>query len=420
MQPVRIVPPGEPLGRIAFFRTFARNPLEVIPRSVYEEDFVPVGGARPRAVWITSPALVKAVLLDERDKFRKLTQIRLFRPLLGKGILTSEGAEWKWQRQASSPMFRPDQLSGFTPRFAKAAHDAVDRWADGSVQPVDEEMTRVTFDVISTTLLPSKDERFAAGIQRSVSALQRHGGWDILYAALSLPQWVPRPGGWSKLAAMRRLRGLVTHLVRERRDAADDLMQRLVAARDPDTGQSMDESRLVDNLLTFYLAGHETTAKALTWSLYLLARFPQWQDRLAGNEPSIERFLQESMRLYPPVPIMSRQCVDDAVIDGREVRAGTSVLIPIYAVHRHAKRWERPDDFDPSRFEAEVPRYQFMPFGAGPRVCIGRSFAMLEAVTILSTLLRRVRFESVGTEEPYPVAGVTLVPRNGLRLRIRT
>ena len=421
MQPARIVPPPQALGRFEFFRTFARNPLEAIPQPVYEEDFVPVGGARPRGVWITSPALIKAVLLDERDKFRKLTQIRLFRPLLGKGILTTEGAEWKWQRQATSPMFRPDQLASFVPRFASAAEDALRRWAPGSVQPIDEEMTRVTFDVISTTLLPSQDERFARDIQQSVHKLQRFGGWDILYAAFNLPQWVPRPGGLGKLAATRTLRSRVTGLLRERKGTSDDLLQRLVEARDPETGRAMDERRLVDNLLTFYLAGHETTAKALTWSLYLLARYPEWAERLRADEKLVEQFLQESMRLYPPVPIMSRQCVADAVIDGREVRAGTSVLIPIYVIHRHSKRWERPDDFEPSRFEDSeaMPRYQFMPFGAGPRVCIGRSFAMLEAATILSTLVKNARFELADAEEPYPVAGVTLIPRRGLRLKIR-
>lgn len=420
MRPARIQPPAQPLGRLAFFRAFARNPLEAIPQAVYEEDWVPVGGARPRAVWITSPAAVKAVLLDERDKFRKLTQIRLFRPLLGAGILTSEGAEWKWQRQASSPMFRPEQLAGFVPRFEAAARAALARWQPDSVMNVEEEMTRITFDVISSTLLPSRDEDFARAIQRSVADLQRHGGWDILYAALNLPQWAPRPGGLRKIVAMRTLRSRVAGLLRERAGPTDDLVQRLVDARDPETGRAMDERRLVDNLLTFYLAGHETTAKALTWTLYLLARYPEWAARLEADPSIAGRVLQESMRLYPPVPIMSRQCVADAVVDGRPVRAGMSMLIPIYAIHRHRARWKSPDDFDPDRFldEAAIARYQFMPFGAGPRVCIGRSFATMEAEAILGTLLRGARFEPAGTPEPLPVAGVTLLPQGGMPLRV--
>lgn len=437
-----IVAPAQPLGRVAFFRTFARNPLEAIPRAVYEEDFVPVGGARPNAMWVTSPALVKAVLLDERDKFRKLTQIRLFRPLLGKGLLTTEGAEWKWQRQAASPMFRPEQLASFVPRFVHAADDALGRWraaGSNSIQTIDEEMTRVTFDVICSTVLPSKSEEFAQAIQHAVRTLQRFGGWDILYAALNLTHWMPRPGGLRKLFAMRTLRSRTTALLRERQGKTDDLLQRLIEARDPESGRSMGESQLVDNLLTFYLAGHETTAKALTWTLYLLARHADWArrleaeiERVTGGGPIaaghlerlvlVQQVIQESMRLYPPVPIMSRQCVADTTIAGHDVTTGASVLIPIWCIHRHRKRWDRPDEFDPTRFaperEAALPRYQFMPFGAGPRVCIGRSFAMMEATAIVATLLRAARFELVDQTEPHPLAGVTLMPRDGLRLAV--
>jgi len=429
-----------------------RNPLETVPQAAYEDDFVRIGDASSRGVWITSPTLVKAVLLDERDKFRKLTQIRLLGPLLRKGILTSEGADWKWQRQASAPMFRPAGLANFVPTFVRAAEDTLARWRaspHGSVQAVDDDMSRATFDVISTTLLPSSDEAFALAFQRSVQALQRFGGWDILFAALSLPYWVPRPGGVAKLRAMRTLRSAVTALVRERRgeqeagsEAPDDLLHRLIAAHDPETGRAMDVEQLVDNLLTFYLAGHETTAKALTWTLYLLARSPEWTamledeiERVTGGASVagehieglvlVQQVLKESMRLYPPVPIMSRQAVADAVIEGHEIRAGTSVLMPIYVIHRHARRWEHPDEFDPARFaserEAQIPRYQYMPFGAGPRICIGMSFAMMEATAILATLLRDARFATAeGRREPTPVAAVTLMPKGGMPLRVES
>jgi cytochrome P450 len=201
----------------------------------------------------------------------------------------------------------------------------------------------------------------------------------------------------------------------------------------------MGDERLVDNVLTFYLAGHETTAKALTWTLYLLARSPEWSDavaaevaRVAGREPvtaahaeslvATQQVLKEAMRLYPPVPIMSRQALVDAEVEGHAVRAGTSMLIPIYAVHRHEGRWADAHLFRPERFSPEnepaIPRYQYIPFGAGPRVCIGRSFAMLEATVMLATFLRAASFETDGAE-PVPVARVTLLPRDGLRLKVR-
>ena len=438
LTPARVIAPARAPGRLGFITTFVRNPLEVIPRSAYEEDYVAVGDSR---AWVTSPSIIKAVLLDERDKFRKLTQIRLLRPLLGKGILTSEGADWKWQRQASAPMFRLQTLGTFVPAFVRAAEETVARWrARPGVQAVDEDMTRATFDVISATLLPSADQAFVDGMQRSIRALQRQGGWDMLYASLNVPSWFPRPGMVRQYEAMRSLRDAVATLLREQRDAGgDNLLHRLVAARDPESGRAMDDGQLVDNLLTFYLAGHETTAKALTWTLYLLSRSREWTDRLgdeiravAGDAPIeaqhvdrlvlVQQVLKESMRLYPPVPIMSRQAVAATKIEGLDIPAGMSILMPIYAIHRHAKRWENPDQFDPSRFapgrEDAIPRYQYMPFGAGPRICIGMSFAMMEATAILASLLQRARFESADATEPVPVARVTLIPRDGLKLKV--
>src|SRR5205809_3951738 len=166
--PPRIIPPTRPLGRFGFLATFVRNPLEVVPQAAYEEDLVPVEGTRSRGAWVTAPAIIKAVLLDERDKFGKLTQIRLLRPLLGKGILTSEGADWKWQRQAAAPMFRPQELAAFVPTFVRAAEDVAASWRsnpEGSVQAVDDDMTRATFDVIAATLLPSADAKLALAMQ---------------------------------------------------------------------------------------------------------------------------------------------------------------------------------------------------------------------------------------------------------------
>jgi cytochrome P450 len=220
----------------------------------------------------------------------------------------------------------------------------------------------------------------------------------------------------------------------------DDLLERLMRARDPETGKAMNDEQLVDNLLTFYLAGHETTAKALTWTLYLLARSPEWSVALeeevarvtGGGEVEaahIERLvltqqvLKESMRLFPPVPLLTRQAVADTQLDGHAVRAGTSVVMPIYAIHRHARRWEDPDAFDPARFsperEAAIPRYQYMPFGAGPRICIGQAFAMIEATAMLATFVARARFAPVPGSEPAPVARVTLIPKGGMPLAVR-
>jgi len=438
--PPRIVPPERLPGRLGFIARFVANPLSVVPRAAYEEDVVRLPGT-PLA-WVTGPALLKAILLDQREKFHKLAQIRLLAPLLGKGLLTSEGADWRWQRQAAAPMFRVSDLEHFVPAFARAARALAARWRDGETRPIDRDMTEVTFDVISATLLPSADPRMPGAIEGSTGKFQRSGAWAQLYAIANLPKWLPQPGRGAAADSVRALRGATRAIVDERRRSGagrDDLLARLMAARDPETGRSMNDEQLVDNLLTFYLAGHETTAKALTWTLYLLARSPEWAasleeevDRVTGGAEieaahlerlvRVEQVVKESMRLYPPVPIMTRQAVADAEIAGERFAAGASIVMPIYAIHRHAKRWARPDAFDPGRFapgeEEKVSRYQYLPFGAGPRICIGMAFAMMEAKSILAALLQRARFVPTA-HDPRPLARVTLVPRGGMPLGVR-
>jgi cytochrome P450 len=447
--PARIRPPAKPLKGLAFISAFVRNPLEVAPQAVYEEDVVVNDVGRMQRLWVTSPALLKAVLFDEREKFRKLSQIRLLEPLLGKGILTSEGADWKWQRQASAPMFRHQDLLAFVPEFVRASEALVQRWRAapaGSAQAIDSDMTRATFEVISATLLPSADRTVGPAVEASMGLFQRAGGWAQLFALTGAPKWLPRPGWWSGARATLMLRSSVAAMLRERRkieartgSSPDDLMHRLIRARDPESGQSMNDAQLVDNLLTFYLAGHETTARALAWTLYLVARSPEWAvaledeiDRVTGGAPIegahverlvlVQQVLKESMRLYPPVPLLSRQCVAATRLGGHEVSPGATVVMPIYAIHRHIRRWAEPDRFDPTRFaperEAAIERYQYIPFGAGPRICIGMAFAMIEATAMLATLLQKARFAPVEGREPYPLARVTLIPGGGLPLKV--
>ena len=442
--PPRVIPPAQPLAGLAFLASFVRNPLSVVPQAAYDGDLVAMMRGNTPILWITAPALVRQVLLDERDKFLKLAQIRLLSPLLGKGILTSEGADWKWQRQASAPMFRPQELAGFVPSFVRAAEEVLARWrARPGEQAVDRDMTEATFQVISATLLPSADARMPQAIERSTGLFQRSGAWGQLYAVANLPKWLPQPGRLSMARAVAALRSAVLSLIGERRAGGaqkDDLLHRLMLARDPETGQSMNDEQLVDNLLTFYLAGHETTAKALTWTLYLVARSPAWARALKDEVERVtggaelraehvaqlsltQQVLKESMRLFPPVPLMTRQAVADTMLGGHAVRAGSSVVMPIYAIHRHARRWEDPDAFEPGRFaperEAAIPRFQYMPFGAGPRICIGMGFAMLEAAAMLATFVRHAEFAPVPGREPAPVARVTLIPGGGMPLEVR-
>ena len=262
---------------------------------------------------------------------------------------------------------------------------------------------------------------------------------------LGLSAAVWHPGKAPSRRAAAALRAVVTGLLARRKRelsaagsaAPSDLLARLLSARDPDSGDPMSDEQLVDNLLTFLLAGHETTAKALTWALYLAARAPEWQARVRAEVTAVcgtgpvraehlehlavtRAVLKEAMRLYPPVPMMTRMAGRDLELGGYQLGKGTLVVMPIFAIHRHRLLWRDPDRFDPERFSPQQEkshlRTQFMPFGFGPRTCIGMAFAMLEATTLFATFVRGARFEWDGRHLPEPVTRVTLRPKGGMPL----
>jgi cytochrome P450 len=446
LYPPRVIPLDRPMGFLSLFAKLLRNPLRVFPAAVYEEDIVVAELAGRAVCWITEPSLIKTVLLDKRQDFPRteITQ-RILGPLLGNGVLTADGADWKWQRQTAAPMFRHKDLLSFVPTIVDAADRLLDEWRSGAARPIraiDRDMTMVTVDVISRTLLPGGDARVRLLIERPNIDYQDWRGWQMAYATVGLPAWMPHPGKLKMRYAQRRLRKAVATLVAERRanpTSNDDLLQRLANARDPETGAQMSEPLLIDNLLTFFIAGHETTAKALTWTLYLLARAPDWQTRIleevrrvAGVAPikadDIDKLLitsqvlKESTRLFPPVPIIARRSAIDIELAGKPIKAGTRIIIPIFAIQRHKRYWSDPNRFDPTRFtpenEARISRYHYMPFGAGPRICIGMAFAMIEGIAILATLVRAASFATSLGHEPEPVSRVTLRPAGGMPLTV--
>ncbi len=446
LYPPTVEPPPRPLPLRRFLFQFVRNPLSNLPRPVYEQPIVTHDNGRYVVAWVTGPALVEQVLLHASAQFSKTPiEKRVFGPTLGEGILTSEGASWRWQRRTAAPLFRPADLAGLVPAITAAAEQQVARWRarpPGAVQAIDKDMTETTFQVISSTMFAGSADREAARILRAADAALATVSWEVAAAMLRLPGWMWYPGKFRRRRAARSLRDAVAKILARRRAAGlggNDLLARLALAQDPETGAPMSEKQLIDNLLTFLAAGHETTAKALTWTLYLLARAPEWQERVfaevsevagqaAVTAPQLDRLtttrmvLKEAMRLYPPAPIMTRLAAADMPLGSVTVKAGTLIIIPVFAVHRHRALWDDPDRFDPERFtperEAQYPRTQFMPFGFGPRTCIGMSFAMMEALAILATLVRHARFEWDGVHAPEPISRVTLRPKGGMPLKV--
>ena len=443
LYPPTVAPRRTSMSLPRFLVTFVRNPLRVLPEAVYHE---PIVQFRSTVTWVTDPDLIKRVLLDGRESFAKTPlEKRVLGPLLGNGILTSDGSDWRWQRQTVAPLFRHGDLLRYVPAMVAAAEAAIADWgvsSPGATHRIDEDMARATFRVISDTMLPGGDAHVGRLIERANMDYLQPISWPIAYGILRLPPWLPYPGRSGMRRAEKRMREAVADLVRARRavpSRRDDLFARLLGAKDPETGRPMSDEQLVDNLLTFLLAGHETTAKALTWALYLVARAPAWEARMveeigqvAGNGPItaehinrlviVTQVLKEAMRLYPPAPVLTRIATEDMELGGTRLEAGSLIVMPIYAIHRHRRLWQDPDRFDPQRFaperEQHYSRYQFMPFGAGPRICVGASFALIEAVAMLATFVRAAHFAVPAGHNPVPISRVTLRPRGGMPLQV--
>ncbi len=443
--PPRVTPPARPLPFLRGLATFIRNPLETIPEGAYHEPILPVAGVRP-IVWVCEPELVKAVLLDRCEEFPKDPLARrVLGPLVGNGVLIAEGKDWKWQRQTVAPLFRHGELLDYVPAMRAGAESAVAAWraaGSGSTHLVDQDMGRATYHVISNTILAGGAEQVGAVLAEGAARYGRGLQWSLAYAATNVPAWVPRPLGRLMRRHEARLRAAVGAMIRDRRSdptPRDDLFDRLLAAAEPASGRRMSEEQLVDNLLTFLIAGHDTTAKALAWALYLLSGEPEWEARMLEECRQVvpqgrvegahiarltvtQQVLKEAMRLLPSVPVITRYAARDLELAGHRIRAGTAVGVPIYVIHRHHRLWQEPDRFDPTRFaperESGRSRYQFMPFGGGPRVCIGAAFAMIEATAMLATLVGAAHFGRLPGPPPVPLSRVVLTPKDGLPLRV--
>ena len=445
--PPRIVPPAAPLPLWRFLPTFVSNPLRTIPEPVYHEPIYVPAPLKGRVAWVTAPELVERILLKEQDKFRKTdTERRVFEPMIGGGILTAMGNDWRWQRRTLAPMFRPGDLMNLVPQMRQAAEQLVARWqahGDG-VRRIDEDMTDVTFDVLTSTIFSGATTTEQHALKTETGRYLDGTSWEIAYEILGVRHGFWHPKRRSMRSAARALHDAVQGMVaRERGNGwkSGGLGARLGQARDPETGEGMPDGVIVANLATFAAAGHETTAKALTWALYLLARAPEWQARIRAEVATVtggraieagdveklvvtRQVFEEAMRLYPPAPVMTRQVVEPIELGGVTFQKDAMIVIPIFVIHRHRALWQRPDDFDPDRFHPDRTkghaRTQFMPFGFGPRICIGMAFAMIEGVVLLATMVRDTNFSAGENVAPEPVSRVTLKPRGGMPLTVTT
>jgi cytochrome P450 len=440
--PPTVTPPGRPLGVLASAREVRRNVLSIIPEISYRQPIVTGETGPARWHMVQGPEGLRRIFLDNVDNYPKSeVMIRMLRPAVGASLFTSEGAEWRWQRRAIAPVFTARNVAALAPVMTETARRAAERIGAAAV-PVElvREMLSATFDVICEVALSGREhfdaEAYGAAITRYFMTVGRASLLDFL----EVPPWIPRPGTILGRGAVRTMHRMVAKAIAARRaeasGKADDLLDYMLAAEDPETGRRMGPQDLLHNMQFFIVAGHETTALAISWALFLLANDPGVQDRVADEArrtlgdrpagagdlaamPGVEQVLEEAMRLYPPVGFLARNVLRPDTLYGREILPNETVFLNIYALHRHALLWDAPEIFDPGRFAPERAaardRYQYLPFGAGPRICVGANFAMMQARIILATLLARFRFAPAGPA-PMPVMHMTVRPDPGVFL----
>lgn len=439
--PVRVPLVTEPWGILKSLQMARRNVLSIIPEIATRQPMVS-GKTGKRWHMVMDPGAIRQILLDRVEDYPKsLVTKNLLKPAIGDSLFIAEGAHWRWQRRAAAPVFSHRNVLNLSPIMTAAAERTTQRIAGHGPRAVNmlDEMVTTTFDVISDVTFSGGDTFDRDAVHGAIDDYVAEAGKISLFDILGFPDWVPRPGRIMSGAALKQMKSMADGAIEARaqrgHDGVPDLLDLLLSGVDPKTKRQMNTAELRDNLLTFIVAGHETTALTLAWSMYLVS-FDQGvqdrareearsvlQDRAATGDdveklPFIRQIVDEALRLYPPAGIISRTAAKPDTLCDREIRPGDTVMVPIYALGRNALLWDEPDAFRPDRFadRKAIDRYAYLPFGDGPRICIGASFALHEAVIILATLLARFRFTPVPGKEPEPVMIITLRPEGGVWL----
>ncbi|WP_149588814.1 cytochrome P450 [Tabrizicola flagellatus] len=436
--PPKPVPRADRVSLWGHLRAFRRDILSAQPVRLYRAWMAEFRTPFFESYLCNDPALVRRVLDERPQDFPKSNRVTEgLRPLLGRSVFVTNGEEWLRQRRIIDPAFEGGRLREAFPAIWAASEAAVARMGEGEVE-VELAASHAAADVIFRTLfsIPIED-RVAQAVFHEFRAYQRSAPILNLGAFLRLPHWVPRLHRGATRRSAREIRGLIAGLTAERAaaiaagTAPADLATKIMTTPDPVTGARFETDEMVDQVAIFFLAGHETSASALAWSLYLLATHPEVQERVTAEAESLRPefgtlgalrltrdVFREALRLYPPVPMLVRETLRPDEFRGRRVRRGAQVVISPWHLHRHERLWERPDAFDPDRWAGEVPQGGYLPFSRGPRVCPGAGFAMLEGTLMLAHLVRAFRFEALPDRVPVPVAHLTVRARDGIWLRV--
>jgi cytochrome P450 len=442
--------PVPPRGRMPFFellRTLPNNTIATFPQEAYEQDIVQRRLFGRSQFIISDPGAIKQVFLDNVANYEKteLTR-RVLEPGLGKGLITLEGERWKAHRRTMAPAFDHRSVASFTPVMTRAAEELLLHWdtlGAGAGTDVAEDMMEVTLKIISRTMFSSDSDDIMHVMGGAAGRYQTEVRPNVL-DLFHWPLWLSGLGRKKRAdRVFDEFDMLIDRLIETRaQDPANgpkDLLARLIAARDEQTGGGMTAQEVRDHVITIFMAGHETTAMAMTWAWFLLSQHPVVESKLhaeldtalGGRPPTQDDLaklvytrmvIEETMRIYPTVPAMEREALGDDTLLGRRIPKGSTVLIIPWVLHRHVKHWPNPGRFDPERFSPEQsaarPRFTYMPFGAGRRICIGAAFSIAEATILLATLAQRFQLRLAPGHPVVPQGLITLRPRHGMKMLI--
>jgi cytochrome P450 len=442
-EPPKVKLVTEVWGPIKSLMAARRNILEIIPKAATE---LPIVSGRTGSVrWhmVMDPKAIGRILKENLDIYPKSDVTKnILEPAIGDSLFIAEGAHWRWQRRAASPVFTHRNIANLAPIMSAAA-DATCARIEATSNPVDmfEEMVSATFEVISNVTFSGSDALDSSEVHHAIDRYIDQTARVSLFDIIGVPTWVPRPSRLFQPNALKRMKRIADDAIKSRQKhgakPVPDLLDLLLEGEDPETKRQMNSAELRDNLLTFIVAGHETTALTLSWALYLCAFDQEVQDKLRNEAQSVlkgrvataedcdalpytEQVIKETLRMYPPAAFVSRTAQAEDTLCGRQIHRKDTVMLPIYALHRHHSLWDNPDQFDPERFADgyKPERYSYLPFGDGPRICIGAQFAMIEAKIVLATLISRFRFERIEGKDPKPVMVLTLRPEGGVPLKV--
>ncbi len=444
-------PPAKAQGLLAsLFGKQPSNQWEALPESVYEKPITVQKSLFGGGVFVADPEGVKRVMVDNVANYPKTEmEKRFFTAMFGEGLLGSDGDTWRTHRKVMAPSFDPRSVQSYAPAMAETTQVFEKHWdqlGEGAEVDISEEMQLLTLQIICKTMFSSDSEQLMDLTGTALERTQRALNFSILDVLPVIGERRMKKKQDAIHADFSTMDAAIYRLIEAREkappsdDARKDLLSRLIAAKDPENGAKLNATEVRDEVLTIFMAGHETTAVTMTWVWYALSQQPQAEARLheeldrvlGGRAPTAEDIpnlpytrmvLEETMRLYPPAPgISTRVALADDEVCGVKIKKGTPIGVAPWVQHRHHALWDEPMRFDPERFAPDKavgrPRFAYMPFGGGPRVCIGAVLAMTEATLILATLAQRYQPRLIAGQDIQLAARITLRPLNGMRMRL--